>query len=495
MERIERIAAALDANGVGYDPDFYELDARGYASDACQSFSEEIIGDLEDLTARCIGSGGVGSREKEAIADLIKLALKLSDRKAPDKLAKYAETKKKILAGAETPARREAGMSIKEEAMKYITSSIKGAEVVSAMNIGEGQKALFARSAEILKETEETVKEVWDDSSISAADVAGEMVDLIIRWRKKLSVYMCDSVAVSDLEAALEKAKAWKALNVAPKKRNIAKEDYIKEKVGYSSPNDVERIIDSVGRKEGLCVFVDALKRFDEETERRFGTQALEAERDALHAEKEEKTNEVKSLSVQYRNGEISAELSLSKIKRLQRELEDCEERIEEVEGEIAEKDEGRSDRDGIRREFQKLSDRILEFENDPAMFTTLSKNIDLVELSGVLLGRKSAEELKDVASRILAVFDMIKVHGGFTEEARESWRDIRRELKMEKEREREREPKRPAVNSEQKKKQAEEEMEALLKEMGLDGGAKQEQKKPRVEEAPEFIPLSENDK
>ena len=128
-------------------------------------------------------------------------------------------------------------------------------------------------------------------------------------------------------------------------------------------------------------------------------------------------------------------------------------------------------------------------------MFTTLSKNIDLVELSGVLLGRKSAEELKDVASRILAVFDMIKVHGGFTEEARESWRDIRRELKMEKEREREREPKRPAVNSEQKKKQAEEEMEALLKEMGLDGGAKQEQKKPRVEEAPEFIPLSENDK
>ena len=198
---------------------------------------------------------------------------------------------------------------------------------------------------------------------------------------------------------------------------------------------------------------------------------------------------------MQYRNGEISAELALPKIKRMQREMQDLDERIESLDGEINEKADSRLDRDGIRREFQRLNDRIMEFENDPAMFATLSKNIDLVELSAVLLGRKNAEEMKEIASRILAVFDMMKVYGGFTEEVRDSWRSIRQELRMEREKEAEREPKRPVVNAELKKKQAEDEMEALLREMDLDGENREREKKERQEEGPAFIPLSENDK
>lgn len=92
-------------------------------------------------------------------------------------------------------------------------------------------------------------------------------------------------------------------------------------------------------------------------------------------------------------------------------------------------------------------------------------------------------------------MFDMMKVYGGFTEEVRDSWRSIRQELRMEREKEAEREPKRPVVNDELKKKQAEDEMEALLREMDLDGENREREKKERQEEGPAFIPLSENDK
>ena len=52
MNRIERIAETLRANKVDFDEDFLDLDARGYASDACQEFSEQIVGDLEALAER-----------------------------------------------------------------------------------------------------------------------------------------------------------------------------------------------------------------------------------------------------------------------------------------------------------------------------------------------------------------------------------------------------------------------------------------------------------
>lgn len=494
-DKIQRIADALDANRVDYDKDFRDLESRGYASDACQSFSDGIVDSLGEIVAAAVDGGGFGPKERDAIEGLIRLALRLSDKKAPDKLVKFGETKTKILAGVPAPQSKEGKMNIKEEVLKYVSSSERGAEVVLGMNISEGQKALLRESCDVLKQIAETVGQVWDNSSVNAANIAGEAVEKIIEWRKKLSVYMCDRAAVESLKAALGKAEEWKKLDVAPKKREIAKEDYIAEKVGYETPNDVERIIDSVGRREGLTVFQDALARFDEETERRYGTKKLEKERDGLQKHKDDLYAGIKSLTVQYRNGEISAELALPKIKRMQREMQDLDERIESLDGEINEKADSRLDRDGIRREFQRLNDRIMEFENDPAMFATLSKNIDLVELSAVLLGRKNAEEMKEIASRILAVFDMMKVYGGFTEEVRDSWRSIRQELRMEREKEAEREPKRPVVNAELKKKQAEDEMEALLREMDLDGENREREKKERQEESPAFIPLSENDK
>ena len=96
MNRIERIAETLRANKVDFDEDFLDLDARGYASDACQEFSEQIVGDLEALAERGVNEG-FGAKERDAIADLIKLALRLSDKKAPARLAKFSEQREKIV--------------------------------------------------------------------------------------------------------------------------------------------------------------------------------------------------------------------------------------------------------------------------------------------------------------------------------------------------------------------------------------------------------------
>ena len=51
--------------------------------------AEEIVDDIEKLVVAAINQGGFTAKSKEAIADLIRLTLKLSDRKAADKLVKF----------------------------------------------------------------------------------------------------------------------------------------------------------------------------------------------------------------------------------------------------------------------------------------------------------------------------------------------------------------------------------------------------------------------
>lgn len=70
-------------------------------------------------------------------------------------------------------------------------------------------------------------------------------------------------------------------------------------------------------------------------------------------------------------------------------------------------------------------------------MLSMLAENIDFAELCGALLGRMSSAEMKGVVNNILSVFDMVKVHGGFTKEVRDAWRGIREELHMEREEQR----------------------------------------------------------
>ena len=494
MDKQEKIIAALRANKIEFDEDFKDLVARGYASDACQAFSEEIVDDIEKLVVAAINQGGFTAKSKEAIADLIRLTLKLSDRKAADKLVKFRDQKEKIVASVPKTDRKEGKMNIREEALKYIQTSRKGAEAVLAMKGNASKQDRLRESIELLNKTEEVVLGAWDNVSKNAADRAEEMIGFILKWRRKLSVYMCDGEAVENLRSALEKAKEWESLKEAPKKKEIADDKYLEERVKYL-PDSVDRIIASSQHIEQIGAFCDALEEFDEVTKRRYNTDKMEEECNALYKKSEEKTAEMQSLAIRYKNGEIKAEQALPKMRRLKTELEDISELIKTTERDLERASNARMDREGIRREFTRLNDKIMEYDNDHAMLTTLARNIDFVELSGVLLGRVSPDQMRAIVNRILGVFDMIKLHGGFTEEVRESWRDIRRELNLEDSQREERRRPEAVKNDKEKEKAAEAEMDALLGELGMNGGSTEQEKKKADEEIASFIPLSDSDK
>lgn len=114
--KLDRICKTLRANGVPFDEAFAELDARGYASDACQALSERIVEDIEQLVIRAVNTG-FGAKENGAVGELIRLALKLGERKAAQKLVKYTEQRERILAGVpQEEKRRKRWISAKRRA-------------------------------------------------------------------------------------------------------------------------------------------------------------------------------------------------------------------------------------------------------------------------------------------------------------------------------------------------------------------------------------------
>ena len=93
--KLNRIISVLDANNVPYDGDFRELLTRGYDSDGCQDLSDVLVDDIYKLTARGINDNF--SRERDAIKELVSIAVKLGKRKAAAKLDKYKKQRDEIL--------------------------------------------------------------------------------------------------------------------------------------------------------------------------------------------------------------------------------------------------------------------------------------------------------------------------------------------------------------------------------------------------------------
>ena len=498
MNRLERIAETLHINKVDFDEDFVYLDARGYASDGCQELSEKIVSDVEKLAVRAV-NGDFGAKEREAVADLVRLALKLSDKKAAAKLVKYSDQREKIIESVRETERREGKMDIREETLKFIDLTRRGTEVIRRMDVGDRLGALFDESIGLLGEIRTAVEDTWDNSTKSAADLAGSVTDEIVAFQKKLSVYTCDADAVEGLRRALARAKEWQKLNTAAKRgRDIADDKYIDQKVGFTDPYNIGNIIESEKHIENIYIFRDTLKRFNEDTERMCGTDALEEERGRLYRRSGEIEKELDSLTVQYMNGEMSAEECDGRSSDLEEEKADIAAEIEDCRYEIDSKTEMRKMREASSKEFAKLSEKIMQYEHDPSMLSILAENVDFAELCGALLGRMNGSEIKAIVNKILSVFDMVRLHGGFTEDVRDAWREIRSELHMEQQqRRRERKTSVPEQAQKNAESEAERRMQERIARMQKRQDAAQQGTADRAKEERRsgYIPLSDSDK
>ena len=496
-ETFGRVLAALRENGVPFEEGFAEAEARGYDSDACQELAERIAEDLETIVIRAVNTG-FGAKESGAVWELTRLGAKLCERKAAQKLVKYSEQRERILEGiAEQKEKKEGKMDIREETLKFVDVTLRGTEAVMRLNIGDRLTELFGESVQLLQKIGQTVKEAWDDSSRSAADLAGLVTDRIVAYQKKLAYYTCDEDAVEELRRALAEAEKWKQLNRAPqRKKDIADDKYIDSKVGFTDPYNIAGIREGLGYVDKIQIFRDTLRRFEEDTEKMCATAQMEEERAKLRARQEEIDRELNDLIVRYANGEMSAEESDELSAELEEERADIEPDLADLKDEIDERSALRRLREKSSKEFRRLSDKIMAYENDPAMLTMLAENIDFAELCGALLGRMSNAEMKGVVNDILSVFDMVKVHGGFTREVRDAWRGIREELHMEREAQRKEQARRlPPEQQKQGQSEAERRMQERLARLQKAQGAAQEQKEQREAARPAAVPLSDADK
>ena len=87
-----QIMEILTANGVKCEEKFKYLKEEGYASDACQKLSEELVEKIEEYTRYGVNNGFSGDM-KGVIEELVKTAVSMGDLKADKKLEKTKNTK------------------------------------------------------------------------------------------------------------------------------------------------------------------------------------------------------------------------------------------------------------------------------------------------------------------------------------------------------------------------------------------------------------------
>lgn len=168
--KLNRIISVLDANNVPYDGDFRELLTRGYDSDGCQDLSDVLVDDIYKLTARGINDNF--SRERDAIKELVSIAVKLGKRKAAAKLDKYKKQRDEILSDVKDRKVKEENMDIKGEVLKYIEVAEEAAGALGVQEINDNISANLERSLQLLGELRELVSGVFDNGTKTALQKA-----------------------------------------------------------------------------------------------------------------------------------------------------------------------------------------------------------------------------------------------------------------------------------------------------------------------------------
>ena len=310
--KLNRIISVLDANNVPYDGDFRELLTRGYDSDGCQDLSDVLVDDIYKLTARGINDNF--SRERDAIKELVSIAVKLGKRKAAAKLDKYKKQRDEILSDVKDRKVKEENMDIKGEVLKYIEVAEEAAGALGVQEINDNISANLERSLQLLGELRELVSGVFDNGTKNALQKAEEVIDQIYEWMECGQTQACETRHVRALEKAVERAREWNSLNQAVTTGlfgNKASEKEIRERVSFNDGAD--RIIQIRMTIKGSTYFTESLEsakamidRVSRQNDERFDVSEIQQDIDGKKAKIEEKLAEFKALVIRQRNGEIS---------------------------------------------------------------------------------------------------------------------------------------------------------------------------------------------
>jgi len=390
-------------NGVGVTGKLEDMGVTGYASDGCQELAESCLKRMEEYVRYGVNYGFSGV--KEALEDLGSLIVKLSDKKAEKKLAKYEDEKRKIEAEVKLPKQGEP-MEIKEEVFKYIETCLAACEVIEGMNMAEDRVKVLKKSRSKFQELKTKIENAIDGSSKDAAEKAGQIIHEIRRWRNDAAILMHSETSLSYLDNALKIADEWGQLSLSVRTGGLFSRDRTaKEKdiVRYEK-DAIDRIAASIHVRDKIEIFGENLKAYRKSVGERYDTTELLEKQKEYREQIEALERERAEIFQKQRNGEMDKVDALRRCRdEIDPDLEDLRADVKRLSSEISEKNAMQRDYSRVYRKLTAINDFIMSYRNDPAMLFTLGVAMDFNKLNNVMRGLSSPDEINHVIDLELA--------------------------------------------------------------------------------------------
>ncbi len=391
-----KITEILTANGVKCEEKFKYIKEEGYASDACQKLSEEIVEKIETYTRYGVNNGFSGDI-KESIEELCKTAVFMSDPKADKKLEKIKKEVGKTLSFTDGLLKENKQMSILGEVKKYTSSCVKGASVMQTVDMANSRNAILQDGIDKFEQLDKILGDVVDDSSVQAAFYANDIINKIVLWRNEVSIHMHSSATNSYIDEAINLANQWQQLKSAVvkgglfKKSNKAKEENIRK----FEKDDFQFIAESSEVLGKVNIFVENLKDYKNSIiNDRYGTEEEEATVASLEAQiktlKEEKQQAVEK----FKQGQISEDECYDDCVDIDDKITDINKELEINRAQIQKSKRAKRAYGKVIKKLEYLNKTILGFKNDPIMLCVLGGAIDYDKVTRVMQGRATDEEI-----------------------------------------------------------------------------------------------------
>lgn len=391
-----QIMEILTANGIKCEEKFKYLKEEGYASDACQKLSEELVEKIEEYTRYGINNGFSGDM-KGVIEELVKTAVSMGDLKADKKLEKTKKETGKTLNFADGLLKENKYMSIIGEVKKYTETCIKGAGEMQRVDLTNSRNVILQEGINKFAELDKILEDVVDDSSVKAAFYANDIINKIVLWRNEVSIHMHNTTTNSYIDEAIKLASEWKELKAAVvsgglfKKSNRAKEEQIRK---YER-DDFAFIAESSEVLGKIHIFEENLKEYkDSIINGRYGTEEEEANVASMEADIKALREQKQQAVAKFKQGLISEDDCYDECVDIDEKISDISKDLEVNRAQIQKYKRAKRAYSKVIKKLEYLNKTILGFKNDPIMLCILGGAIDYDKVTRVMQGRANDEEI-----------------------------------------------------------------------------------------------------
>lgn len=318
-------AAGVDTRGISM------AFRKGFASEECRNVASRALEDIDKIARFGINAGSGYSKDmKKALSDLAEIVEDAAEEKnrGPAAERKLDAKRAGIVGGLKMPSLENANKA-KKLALRYIDGALNA--IPTLKRNYPNRDGLYAESAQIFKALRDRVQSVHDGSTISALDKADRINKIVREWRRNSGIIT--AARVEKLQGACDIVGEWEMLYAPLTRNNKIRDD--DERLIYhpdNLDNNIAEVSDSLDAlKEAVDAYDNGLENKQQEENAR-----LDRNSDRYSGEIAGYKARVSEIESAVRNGRINndeeAARAIRTVDDLEREIEICEVKREEVE-------------------------------------------------------------------------------------------------------------------------------------------------------------------